>query len=495
MASRPAALLLVAALPLALAAGAPPESVGRPDSALPAPERELVVSGPFAEAVADAVEAILAEPDLPPAHWGVYVRDLTTGESVYGHNADLLFLPASNLKLLTTAVALDVFGPAHRFATRLYFAGETTPEGVMRGDLVVRGSGDPTFGSRASGDDPFEAWAEALRDAGVRRIEGRLIGDDDVIEEQPWAEGWDVSHVALEQYAQGVGGLSWGDNLIAVTVRGSSVETNPPGFAVIDGPSGTGGLRIERRMGSNVIDVRGRGGNASVMLPIEYPTRYALHAFRRALVEAGIQLEAEPMDADDLPDEPDYGAMGEPLLAHLSPPLAEIITHTNRRSDNFYAEQLFRLTAGGTATAAGARAVSFLSDAGATTEGLSIRDGSGLSRKDLVTPRAMVDLLDHMDEHRFREIYLASLPSGGGAGTTLGRRLRDLDVRAKTGSLEYVRALSGYVRGPNGHRLAFSVIANNYTTRSGRIVDAVDRVVRALATGRRVPAETAAEAR
>ena len=147
----------------------------------------------------------------------------------------------------------DIVG--HIGATRLYFAGETTPEGVMRGDLVVRGSGDPTFGSRASGDDPFEAWAEALRDAGVRRIEGRLIGDDDVIEEQPWAEGWDVSHVALEQYAQGVGGLSWGDNLIAVTVRGGSVETNPPGFAVIDGPSGDDGRPSLLHEPERVMDV------------------------------------------------------------------------------------------------------------------------------------------------------------------------------------------------------------------------------------------------
>jgi D-alanyl-D-alanine carboxypeptidase/D-alanyl-D-alanine-endopeptidase (penicillin-binding protein 4) len=260
----------------------------------------------------------------------------------------------------------------------------------------------------------------------------------------------------------------------------------------VDGPSGTGGLRISRRIGSNVIDVRGRGGNANVMIPIEQPTRYALHVFARALAAEGIQTSGELVDADDLPEEIDYATLGAPVLAHLSPPLAEIITHTNRRSDNFYAEQLFRLTSGdGTAAGGGARAMSFLSAAGATTEGLSIRDGSGLSRKDLVTPRAMVDLLQHMDGHRFREVYLASMPSGGGAGSTLGSRLRDLDVRAKTGSLDYVRALTGYVRGPGGRRLAFSVMANNFTTGSGRIVDAVDRVVRAIATGRPVPADTA----
>jgi D-alanyl-D-alanine carboxypeptidase/D-alanyl-D-alanine-endopeptidase (penicillin-binding protein 4) len=448
-----------------------------------------MATGPLAQRIGAAVDAIIAEPDLPAAHWGIYVRDISTGRTVYTHDGDRLFLPASNLKLLTTALALDAFGPEHRFVTRLYFGGETLPDGTLLGDLVIRGAGDPTFGSRASGDDPFDDWAGALYDSGVRRIEGRLVGDDDAVEETPWAEGWDVAHVGVEQYAQSVGGLSWGDNLVTVIVRGRNVETQPSGFATIERPSGGGGLRIERRLGTNVIEVRGQGATGQRLIPIEQPTLFALYAFRQALREAGIEADVELTDADNLVSELDYSALGQPVLAHLSPPLSEIIGHTNRRSDNFYAEQLFRLIApDGSATGASTRAISFLAAAGASTEGLSIRDGSGLSRKNMVTPRAMVDLLVHMDTHRHRRAYLESLPTGGGAGT-LGRRLQDVEVRAKTGSLEYVRALSGYVTGPDGHRLAFSVIANNYTTRSPRVIDAVDRVVRALATGRRVEAE------
>src|SRR5688572_1643020 len=203
MPARRTALAFVAALPLALAAGTPADSGAAGDTtARPA---DVVATGPVAARIGAAVDAILAEPDLPPAHWGIYVRDLTDDRTVYAHDGDRLFLPASNLKLLTTAIALDRLGPAHRLATRLYFGGETLPDGTLRGDLVIRGAGDPTFGSRASGDDPFEAWATALHDAGVRRIEGRLVGDDDVVEETPWAEGWDVAHVATEQYAQAVG--------------------------------------------------------------------------------------------------------------------------------------------------------------------------------------------------------------------------------------------------------------------------------------------------
>ncbi len=488
MPARRTALAFVAALPLALAAGTPADSGASVDTSSRPPD--IVATGPVAARICGAVDAILAEPDLPAAHWGIYVRDLNNDRTVYSHNGNRLFLPASNLKLLTTAVALDVLGPAHRFATRLYFGGETLPDGTLQGDLVIRGAGDPTFGSRASGDDPFEAWAGALHDAGVRRIEGRLVGDDDAVEETPWAEGWDVAHVATEQYAQSVGGLSWGDNLVAITVRGRRVDTDPTGFVVVDGPSGSGGFSIARRLGSNVIDVRGSASNVRRMIPIEQPTRYALHAFRQALLERGIEADVELIDADDLGAEPNYATLGQPVLAHLSPPLAEIIRHTNRRSDNFYAEQLFRVIGpDGTATGAAGRAIAFLDAAGAATEGLSIRDGSGLSRKDMVTPRAMVDLLAYMDNHAHRGAFVESLPSGGGAGSTLGRRLRDVDVQAKTGSLEYVRALSGYVRGPDGHRLAFSVIANNYTTGSGRIIDAVDRIVRALATGQRVEAD------
>jgi D-alanyl-D-alanine carboxypeptidase/D-alanyl-D-alanine-endopeptidase (penicillin-binding protein 4) len=498
MPARRTALAIVAVLPLALAAGAAVERAGvlQADPPGVAAPQEVLDAGASAARIRDALDAILAEPDLPPAYWGVYVRDLATGRAVYARNAGRLFLPASNLKLVTTAAALDAFGPAHRFATRLYVGGETTADGTIRGDLVVRGAGDPTFGSRSSGDDPFEAWARALAEAGVRRIEGRLVGDDDVVEDAPWAEGWDVSHVTTEAFAQGVGGLSWGDNLVAVRVRGRAVETDPPGFAVVDGPTGSGGLRVARRLGSNVLDVRGQtSGTATRLVPIEQPTRFALHAFRRALEDAGIALAVELVDADELAQRPDYAALGAPVLAHLSPPLAEIVGHTNRRSDNFYAEQLFRLLApDGTADTASDRVEAFLEAAGAETEGLSIRDGSGLSRKDLVTPRALVALLAHMDRHPARAVFAGSLPAGGAPGSTLGRRLSDVEVRAKTGSLDYVRALSGYVTGPDGHRLAFSVIANNYTTGGRRIVDAVDRIVRALATGQRVPPEAAADA-
>ena len=445
-----------------------------------------------------AIEEILAEPDLPSAIWGVYARDLESGRLVYSHNSDKNLIPASNLKLFTTATALDVLGPDYRYVTRLYHGGSTGEDGLLRGDLVLRGSGDPTFGSRnAAGEDPFETWATALRAAGVRRIQGRIIGDDDVFEDTPYAEGWDVWHVATEDYAPPSGGIAYLDNLVELTLSGSRVSTDPEGYVEVRSRVGTrsgGGyspFAVERELGTNTIYLNGSVSSryrGTMLMPIDNPTRFALHAFAEALREEGIAVDAQLVDVDDLDRAPSYDGE-EPLFTHVSPPLSEIVRRINQRSDNFWAEQLFRTLSEDGSTRGGARRVlAFLDAAGVETEGLSIRDGSGLSRKDLITPQAMVGLLDRMNRHPARSAFSASLAEPGGAGT-LGNRLRGVPVSGKTGSLEYVRALSGYVTGPNGHRYAFCVIANNYTTDGGAIASAEDRIVRALATGQRVPAE------
>ena len=445
-----------------------------------------------------AVTEILNEPDLPSAIWGIYVRDLASGRTVYSHNSDKNLIPASNLKLFTTAAALDVLGSDYRYVTRLYFDGTTTSDGTLRGDLLLRGSGDPTFGSRhAEGEDPFEAWAEALRASGVRRIEGRIIGDDDAFEDQPYAEGWDVWHVATESYAPGAGGLAYADNLVELNLSGSNVRTSPSGYVEVRRRPRTrhgGGyspFAVERELGTNTIFLNGAVSSryrGTMRIPIDNPTRFALHAFAEALEDEGIAVDAGRYDVDDLDRAPSYEGL-DPLMTHVSPPLSEIVRRINVESDNFYAEQLFRtLSEDGTTRGGARRVLAFLENSGVDTEGLSIRDGSGLSRKDLVTPQAMVGLLERMNRHPARGAFFGSLAEGGRSGT-LRSRLGNIDVLGKTGSLEYVRALSGYVTGPGGSRYAFCVIANNYTTSGGTIASAMDRIVRALATGQRVPAE------
>jgi D-alanyl-D-alanine carboxypeptidase/D-alanyl-D-alanine-endopeptidase (penicillin-binding protein 4) len=275
------------------------------------------------------------------------------------------------------------------------------------------------------------------------------------------------------------------------------VRTDPEGYVAVRSRVRTrrgGGyspFSVSRDLGTNTIYLNGAVSSryrGTMLVPIENPTRFALHAFAEALREEGIQVEAGLWDVDDLERAPGYDGQ-PPLFTHVSPPLSEIVRRINQSSDNFWAEQVFRTLSEDGSTAGGTRRVlAFLGNSGVETEGLSIRDGSGLSRKDLVTPQAMVGLLERMNQHPARGAFFASLAEGGSSGT-LRNRLGGVPVLGKTGSLEYVRALSGYVTASNGHRVAFSVIANNYTTNGSTIASAMDRIVRALATGQRVPAE------
>ncbi|HEX8298725.1 MAG TPA: D-alanyl-D-alanine carboxypeptidase/D-alanyl-D-alanine-endopeptidase [Rubricoccaceae bacterium] len=442
---------------------------------------------------AAAVDEILSDAALPSAVWGLLAVDAQTGRVIVSRSAGTLLLPASTLKLFTTATALDALGPDYRFTTGLYHLGSTQGS-TLRGDLVIRGSGDPTFGSDEMDGlgNPLTRWAEALYAAGVRRIDGRIIGDDDRTDDAPYPEGWDVTHIATEPYAQAAGGLVYADNLLSLRLNGGRVEASPSGFAAIRRETGrpsSSALTIRRALGSDEFTVAGTVPNreATVRLPVANPTRYAVHAFAARLAEAGIDVsDATLWDVDDLDQRPDYSG-AEPLLVSVSPTLTRIVEHTNKESDNLYAEQLLRvLTPEGSAEAGAARVRAFLATAGAPdADDLAIQDGSGLSRKDLITPAAMVALLRHMRRHPAAAAFGASLPTGGGAGSTLRNRLDGVPVRAKTGSISYARCLSGYVTGPGGQTIAFSIMANNYTDEGARITGAMDGIVRALATGRR----------
>ena len=447
-----------------------------------------------------AVDEILSDPDLPTAFWGLVVRDARTGRVVLSRNAEKSFLPASNLKILTTATALDALGPDFRYTTRLYDLGSVSADGTFTGDLVVRGSGDPTFGSDGRGD-PLAAWAEALAEAGVRRVVGRIVGDDDAFEDARYGEGWDVTHIATESYAPAAGGLVWHDNLVGIEIAGTAAgqpvrfESDPPGFVTLRGDVRTGGrgrLDVERTLGTDEFRLRGvvpTGYRGTLEVPVANPTLYAVYSLADRLADAGIDVSgAELVDIDDLDGGLDYGD-ARPLRVSVSPPLSEIVEQINRESDNLYAEQVFRTLGGGAVDAAEGRVQAFVTEAGADGDALSVVDGSGLSRKDLVTPDALAAVLRVMRAHPAREAFLRSLPEGGGGGSTLRNRLGGVSVRAKTGSLQAVRCLAGYVNGPDGTPYVFVLMANNYTARSGPIAAAQDRIVRAIAAGGAVPAE------
>lgn len=445
------------------------------------------------------IDALLQRWDVENASWGIAVYDVDAEEMIYSRNTEQSFLPASNQKLFTTAAALDILGSTHRYETILYYNGRTRGT-VMQGDLVLDGSGAPTFGSsQVRGEDPLKVWSQRLADMGVTRIEGRLIGDDNAFDDQPYPEGWTISYITKQKgryMGNSVGGLSYRDNVVPVKVRATrpgaapSVEVHPENVVSITNKAVTSSrwrgntLQVNRTFSTNELVLTGavaQSYQGTLAVPVSDPTSFTLRSFEQRLQAAGIDTDLELVDVDDLAERPDRG---DPLFVEYSRPLAEIAAVTNKESNNFYAEQVFRSFGwGGSAKGAAKRIKSFLREADIDTRKLLIHDGSGLSRKDLTTPKAMVKLLAHMTDHEERQAFLRSLPKGGEYNTTLDHRLRRTDVRAKTGSLEFVRALSGYTERPSGNRVAFALFANNFTGPSYRISQTIEDIVRAVASG------------
>jgi D-alanyl-D-alanine carboxypeptidase/D-alanyl-D-alanine-endopeptidase (penicillin-binding protein 4) len=473
-------MLLLAVLVGLFAAAAAPQSQQSPQSPL-------------------AIDRLVSDPSAQPAFWGVYVEDLSSGDPYYGHNPSNAFLPASNQKVLTSATALDALGSDYRYRTVLYFDGSVDGDALV-GDLVLRGTGDPTFGSVTSaGPDPLREWAERLAEMGVRRIEGRIVGDDDAFDDQPYAEGWDIDYVT-SQASRGIGvsigGLAYRDNVVEVKItangtgRAPDISTRPDGFLQVRNQLMTAnrsrGIAVEtyRDFGSESIVLQGsipRSYDGTIVIPVTNPTSFTVNAFVRYLESAGIEVASEPADIDML-DGYEYET-DVPIFVHLSPPLAEILRVVNKESNNFFAEQVFRsLAPGGSASNAEIRVKQLLNRAGAATNAIEIRDGSGLSRKNMITPEAMGRLLAFMHEHPEREAFVTSLAEGGEPESTLRYRLNNTSVQAKTGSLEFVRALSGYVTTPGGRTLAFCIVANNYSAPSYQITQTIDRIVMELAS-------------
>ncbi len=460
-------------------------------------------SAPPPAPLTDEIDAIIRQSSTESAFWGAYVKDLTTGEVLYRRNAEHPFMPASNMKLFTSATALATLGPDHRYETKLLFDG-TVRGTTLRGDLIIEGSGDPTFGSiEVRGPDPLKQWAQRLARMGVTAIEGRLIGDDDTFDNRSYSEGWDIDYVtsqASRLLGVSISGLSYNDNLIRIRIRSGApgepptVTTTPPGYLTIRNWATTQSRRrgraldIRRTLGHERVTITGSVPSyyaATFFTPVVNPTLFTLHSFKHFLREAGINVEdLKVADIDSFENEPDVED-ARLLFVHLSPPLAEILPILNKESNNFYADQVFRSFGwGGSAEGAANRVEALLERAGANVEAISIHDGSGLSRKDYVTPRATVLLLAYMYDHPASEAFLRSLPEGGERESTLQYRMSGVPVRAKTGSLAFARALSGYVTTADGHEVAFSLYANNYVAPSYRILQTFDRIVRTIASTR-----------
>jgi D-alanyl-D-alanine carboxypeptidase/D-alanyl-D-alanine-endopeptidase (penicillin-binding protein 4) len=493
------AALLVAALP-AGCARAP-----KPATAPAVPSAGVAAAAPLrAAALATEFDALLDAPALDRSTWGVVVQSLDNGQILYRRNATKLLMPASNMKIVTLAAAAERLGWDYRFETRLVTTG-AIDNGVLHGDLVILGGGDPTFNRRH--EDPvvtFGQWATALRAAGIDAIDGRIVGDDRLFAPEALGSGWAWDYLAYG-YAAPVGALQSNEDTVDVVIRPGAAEGEPASVAirqpdsgmtvgnrVTTGAAGTAAsIDLSRLPGTRIVHVSGHvpagAAESTRAVAVDDPAEYFARTVRAALEAAGIRA-GEAVSVRTLADPPDT-ARASVLLTHRSVPLSEIARVLMKASQNLYAETLLRTLGAATPPAtveAGREAVrDVLESWGVPPDSFVQADGSGLSRYNYVTAELLVTLLRRLyADPRHRAPFLEVLPVAGVDGT-LARRLRGTraegNVRAKTGSISNARALSGYVQSLDGEMLAFSILANNFNVPAATIDATTDLLVERLA--------------
>jgi serine-type D-Ala-D-Ala carboxypeptidase/endopeptidase (penicillin-binding protein 4) len=457
-----------------------------------------------------AIEATLDAPELRDGFQGVVIRSLETGETIHERNAEKLFMPASNLKLFTTSAALLALGPDYRYRTELYASGELDGT-ILRGDLIVKGYGDPTISGRFHEGDIgaiFESWADSLVELGVDEIQGNLVGDDNAFDDRGLGTGWQWDYESL-WYAAPSGALSFNDNCVEIFLEPTEVGAPPEltldpdvDYVVVNNRTttvprdSTTAVVVNRERGSNLVTVYGSVKESAKRLTtyatVTNPTQYFLVALKSVLERKGIAVTGYAIDADDLDDPIGY-VEARLLFIHYSPTVAEIVKVVNKSSQNFYAEQLlktlgFEFAGEGAAKAGVETATARLRKNGVPLENAIIVDGSGLSRLNFVSPEQIVAVLVRMySSNVFQEFY-NSLPVAGVDGTMASRlkRSRAADnARAKTGYVLAARALSGYVHTGDGEPVAFALVANNYSAPYAMVDKVQDAVVDLLASFKR----------
>ena len=467
--------------------------------------------------LARSIERVLASPAARGAFWGIQVTDLKTGRTLYQLNADRLLVPASNTKLLATALALVRLGPQFTFETRVVAGASPDAGGCIHGSVRLVGGGDPNLSARPVPYQPEAARAapapgyalQALAELadqvaakGVRCIDGDIVGDDTWYVWEPYPDNWTIDDPTYE-YGAAVSAIAINDNAITVNVSPGARDGDPAAvtlepaveyYAVSNrvrtvAAGGERKLEVHRAPGSLEVELSGTiplgASAADLALGIADPAEYAALAFRQLLEERGIAVRGAAAARHLLPGQAAQAEGEEVVLARrVSAPLVEDLRITDKASQNLHAEMALRAV-GRERRSEGSRAAgleemqAFLAEAGVADGSYSIEDGSGLSRPNLVAPAAMVKLLRYMYASPLRDTWISFLPVGGKDGTLAGR-FEDTPaagrIHAKTGTVEHVNALSGYVQRRNGSWAAFSILVNNSNQSPAQVRAVMDKI-------------------
>jgi len=443
--------------------------------------------------------------------WGIDIRSLDSGERLFDLNPGKLMMPASNMKILTLASAANTLGWDYRFTTTLEARG-TISGGVLHGDLIIKSNGDPTINSRnCRADEVLAQWAQALGDAGIRSIDGRVIGNDQAFDDEGIGAGWAWDYLQYG-YAAPVGALEFNESVAALTIAPAATEG---GTAIVSLQAGagldvlnramTGGVGsadttdYRRHLDRPVLEVTGSiplGTQPEVRtVAVVNPTIFFAESVKAGLIARGIAIAGPAVDYDDVAAELGAGTDRSGgsvvvIATTTSAPLREIATVMMKVSQNLYAETLLKAVGAaraglGTVEAGRITTRDSLASWGVPPDSYVMYDGSGLSRYNYVTASALTSLLEHLyKDPVHHDAFLASLPIAGKDGT-LAARLRQTraegNALAKTGSIANVRALSGFVKTRDGETLVFSILANDFVIPSATINWIADLAVEILA--------------
>jgi D-alanyl-D-alanine carboxypeptidase/D-alanyl-D-alanine-endopeptidase (penicillin-binding protein 4) len=459
------------------------------------------------------ISALLAQKELASAGISVRVISQSSGKVIFEKDSEKLLKPASNMKLYTTALALESLGSHYRIKTSVYSKSKPDKDGNIEGDLILYGRGDPTLGSTYRDESkPFEILSKQLLDAGVKNIEGNLIADESYFRGSPLGQGWEWLDIQWPFGAE-VSALTSCDNKFDVEIKpGAKVGdfcqmlvTPDIGEVELINKLVTSESKISRQIGLN----RGLADNSLLAwgnLPVNdlgFSTRIAFHQpakltaklFEQSLKKIGISIKGKIIVVDASlrsplpPSEPDKLIE----LAFLeSPPLSEMVRVVNKFSQNLYAELLLRLVGKikgkpeKDSDEAGVEVLKeFLRQAKINPDSLAIYDGSGLSRKDLINVLSTTQLLQYMSNSTRFEDFRNSLPVAGLDGT-LRRRMNNTpaqeNVKAKTGTLSNTTSLSGYVTSAQGEVFIFSIMVDNLTSEFKQGLIFQDKICERLAS-------------
>lgn len=482
-------LLLIAALLLNNCAG-----IYQPRS-LPSSEENL----------ARQIDLQIAAPELETALVGIMVQSAQTGEILYQHNATTLMMPASNEKIPSSAAALLNFGPDFHYRTSVYTTGKIE-DGILKGDLIVVASGDPTFSSRFCENKidcfVFQAWADSLRARGIYAIEGDIIGIDDIFDDEPIGYGWTLNNLSYA-YSTQIGSFMYNENMARVIIQADSAGdymnikfTSDPGYLTIEpdleiNPEETR-IQVDRILETNRIRITGKiqpGKRYIENISIHDPTLHFLNALKWELVLLGIPIYGQPIDADALTKK-DKLAQQQLLFTHTSVPFRDVLRILMKESQNLYAESIVKLLGHHFGNAGsfeeGAKIVKqTLRRFGLEEDSYSYMDGSGLCRYNYISPAHLVKILRNMYHHRYGQIYRETLPIAGVDGT-IDYRMRGTiaqsHIFAKTGTISNVRCLSGYATTRDGETLVFSTMFNNFLCNVNVVMDVQDRICMLLSS-------------